>query len=87
MLLDRDAELGALERRLSAIGAGEGRVVVVEGPAGIGKSSLLGAVARSAGEAGMTVAAARGGPLEQDAVWAPPGTCSNRCAHARTGAS
>ena len=69
LLLDRDAELGALERRLSAIRAGEGRVVVIEGPAGIGKSSLLAAVARSAGEAGMTVAGARGGPLEQDAVW------------------
>ena len=69
MLLDRDAELGALEHRLSAIGAGEGRVVVVEGPAGIGKSSLLAAVARSAAEAGMTVAGARGGPLGQDAVW------------------
>ena len=69
LLLDRDAELGALEHRLSAIGAGEGRVVVVEGPAGIGKSSLLAAVARSAAEAGMTVAGARGGPLGQDAVW------------------
>ena len=68
-LLDRDAELGALERRLGAIRSGEGRVVVVEGPAGIGKSSLLAAVARSAGEDGMTVAGTRGGPLEQDAVW------------------
>ena len=42
-LLDRDAELDALERGLSAIGSGAGRVVVVGGPAGIGKSSLLGA--------------------------------------------
>ena len=69
LLLDRDAELGALEHRLSAIRSGEGRVVVVEGPAGIGKSSLLAAVARSAEEDGMTVAGTRGGPLEQHAVW------------------
>jgi len=69
LLLDRDVELGALERRLGAVRSGEGRVVVVEGPAGIGKSSLLAAVARSAAAGGMTVAGTRGGPLEQDAVW------------------
>ena len=68
-LLDRDAELDVLERQLIAIGAGAGRVVVVEGPAGIGKSSLLGAIARSAAARGMTVVRARGGPFEQDAVW------------------
>ena len=69
LLLDRDAELDALERRLTAIRSGAGRVVVVEGPAGIGKSSLLGAIARSAAARGMTVVRARGGPFEQDAVW------------------
>ena len=46
-----------------------GRVVVVEGPAGIGKSSLLAAAARSAEAAGAVVLRARGGPLEQDAAW------------------
>ena len=65
-LLDRDAELDALERRLAAVGAGAGRVVVVAGPAGIGKSSLLRA---AAGARGMAVLRARGGPLEQDAAW------------------
>jgi DNA-binding NarL/FixJ family response regulator len=69
VLLDRDAELDALDRQLSAIGSGSGRVVVVEGPAGIGKSSLLDAVARSAGAHGVTVVRARGGPFEQDATW------------------
>ena len=69
LLLDRDVELAALERQLAAIRSGAGRVVVVEGPAGIGKSSLLGAVTRSAAAHGMTVVRARGGPLEQDAVW------------------
>ena len=61
LLLDRDAELDVLERRLTAIGSGAGRVVVVEGPAGIGKSSLLGAIGRSATAQGVTVVRARGG--------------------------
>jgi DNA-binding NarL/FixJ family response regulator len=69
LLLDRDAELAVLERQLAAIRSGGGRVVVVDGPAGIGKSSLLDAVARSAAANGMTIAFARGGPLEQDAIW------------------
>ena len=68
-LLDRDAELDALERQMRAIGAGAGRVVVLEGPAGIGKSSLLRAAARAAEARGMAAVRARGGPLEQDAVW------------------
>jgi DNA-binding CsgD family transcriptional regulator len=68
-LLDRHAELDVLERRLTAIGSGAGRVVVVEGPAGIGKSSLLGAVARSAAAHGVAVVRAHGGPFEQDASW------------------
>ncbi len=68
-LLDRDVELAALERRLVAIRSGAGQVVVVEGAAGIGKSSLLAAAARSAAAHGMTVVRARGGPLEQDAAW------------------
>jgi DNA-binding CsgD family transcriptional regulator len=69
MLLDRDSDLAAIGRQLAAVRAGSGRVTVVEGPAGIGKSSLLAAVARFAEADGMTVLKARGGPLEQDAAW------------------
>lgn len=69
MLLDRDSDLAAIGRQLAAVRAGSGRVTVVEGPAGIGKSSLLAAVARFAEADGMTVLRARGGPLEQDAAW------------------
>src|SRR6516164_2548316 len=68
-LLDRDAELRALTRQVAAVRDGAGRVVVVDGPAGIGKSSLLGVVARGAEAAGIAVLRARGGPLEQDAPW------------------
>jgi DNA-binding CsgD family transcriptional regulator len=64
-LLDRDAELAALSAELNAARGGEGRVVVVEGPAGIGKTSLLAAAAEAARAREMTVLRARAGPLEQ----------------------
>lgn len=69
LLLDREEELDTLARRVAAVRHGAGRVIVVEGLAGIGKSSLLAAVARSAAADGFSVLRARGGPLEQDAVW------------------
>lgn len=69
LLLDRDAELGELGRRVATARSGSGRVIVVEGPAGIGKSTLLAATARAAREDGATVLWARCSPLEQDAAW------------------
>jgi DNA-binding NarL/FixJ family response regulator len=68
-LLDRDVELAELDRRLAAARAGSGRVIVVEGPAGIGKSSLLTAAGRTAQTDGATALHARCSPLEQDAAW------------------
>ncbi len=69
VLLQRDAELTALDRQLADVRAGSGRVILVEGPAGIGKSSLLTAVARAADVNGLRVLRAWGGPLEHDAGW------------------
>ena len=68
-LLDRDAELTELGRRLGAARAGSGRVIVVEGPAGIGKSTLLAAAGRMARDDGTTFLLARCSPLEQHAAW------------------
>ena len=48
LLLEREAELAALEAMLDAAQSGDGRLVLVEGSAGIGKTRLL-AEARSAG--------------------------------------
>jgi DNA-binding CsgD family transcriptional regulator len=68
-LLDRDPELTQLGRRLAAVRAGAGRVIVVEGPAGIGKSTLLAAAGRIARDNGATFLHARCSPLEQHAAW------------------
>src|SRR3954447_3569502 len=62
MLLERDAELAAIGERLDA---GAGGLVVVEGPAGIGKTSLLAAAAERAAAHGTRVLGARAAPLEQ----------------------
>ncbi len=54
-----------MQALLDACVAGEGSFLVVEGPAGIGKSSLLAAGRARAGAAGLAVLGARGSELEQ----------------------
>lgn len=53
--MGRDEELAALRAWLDDAGAGHGRTVLVGGEAGIGKSRLLGSLARAAEERGATV--------------------------------
>ncbi|MDQ3647724.1 MAG: LuxR C-terminal-related transcriptional regulator [Actinomycetota bacterium] len=65
-LLEREAELARLRALIELAADGNGCVLLVEGEAGIGKTSLLGA-ARGLGEdAGLAVLSARGGELERD---------------------
>ena len=47
LLLEREAELAALEAMLGAAQSGDGRLVVVEGSAGIGKTQASGRGARA----------------------------------------
>ena len=68
-LVEREAELRALTDAVERGTSGLGGLVVVEGPAGIGKSRLLDAVARRAAEAGARVLTARGGILERDVAY------------------
>src|SRR6476620_5283987 len=68
-LLQRTLELAVLERQLQQIRAGSGRVVFVRGPAGVGKTSLLRAMAQSASGSGVQVLSACAGPLERQAGW------------------
>ena len=65
-LLEREAELAALRAYVDAAASGGGRLVAIEGRAGIGKSRLLQEARAIAGEAGLVVLTARGGELEQD---------------------
>ncbi len=65
-VLERDAELGHIQAALSRARTGHGTLLVLEGAAGIGKSSLIGAAAGRARAAGVRVLRARGGELERD---------------------
>ncbi len=65
-LLERDFELADLGRDAEAAGAGRGRLVWIEGPAGIGKTELLTAARAVAESAGLAAASARGAELERD---------------------
>jgi DNA-binding CsgD family transcriptional regulator len=69
-LLERGAELAGLDGLLAAACDGRGGLVVVGGPAGIGKSALLGACARRAAELGMETLRARGDDLSMEASFA-----------------
>jgi DNA-binding CsgD family transcriptional regulator len=65
-LLERSNELARIESALSEVRAGQGRLVVIEGPAGIGKTALLDAVRAAATASGMRVLRSRGTELEGD---------------------
>jgi DNA-binding CsgD family transcriptional regulator len=65
-LLERDGELGVIREGLDAAQRGDGCCVVIEGPAGIGKSSLLAVVRAEAVGRGFRVLRAAGGELERD---------------------
>ncbi|HEY2162094.1 MAG TPA: AAA family ATPase [Solirubrobacteraceae bacterium] len=63
-LLERDGELDALTRAWAQAARGEGKVIVIEAPAGVGKSALLHELQRLASDAAF-VLRARGTELER----------------------
>jgi DNA-binding CsgD family transcriptional regulator len=69
LLLDRGAELGAIAAAVESARSGAGSALLVEGAAGIGKTSLLGYACDRAVRAGMTVLAARGAEFEDGYAW------------------
>jgi AAA ATPase domain len=69
MLVQRDEELAAIERLLGAVEGGDGGVVLLEDPAGIGKTVLLQAACDRAEAIGLAVLHARGGELERAAAY------------------
>src|SRR6187551_2118382 len=66
VLLERERELASLQDLLDATAGGEGRLAILEGPAGIGKTRLLAEARRRAADAGLRVLSARGGEFERE---------------------
>jgi DNA-binding CsgD family transcriptional regulator len=64
-LLERERELDRVRDALRAVGQQTGVVMVIEGPAGIGKSRLLGEARTRASQMGFRVLSARANELEQ----------------------
>ena len=65
-LLERAAELALIEEAIAGTAAGAPHAILIEGPAGIGKTALLRAARLGAERAGLRVFAARGGELERE---------------------
>lgn len=65
-LLERLGELADLRRMFADAAAGNGRLLVIEGPSGIGKSHLLRAAREVAADERLDVLFAKAGELERD---------------------
>ena len=65
LILDRDTALAAVSAAVAAAAAGHGSVILLDGPAGIGKSAVLRAAAAEAAAGGLRTLSARGLSLEQ----------------------
>jgi DNA-binding CsgD family transcriptional regulator len=63
-LLEREQELDAIERLVGLAANGRGALVIVEGPAGIGRTRLLAAAHEVALQAGLVAVTARGAVLD-----------------------
>src|SRR2546423_4903775 len=66
VLVGREAEEAALAAALGSATRGQGRLVVVEGAAGMGKSALLRSTLESASNSGVTTLRGRGSQLESE---------------------
>ena len=66
LLLERDRELGQIRRHLQQALESQGSVLIVEGPAGIGKTTMLTAARDAAKGEGFRVLRARGAQLERE---------------------
>src|SRR5690242_21789951 len=63
-LIERDAELDVLHDAVNGLAKGAGRVVVIDGSAGLGKSALIEYAATIAARAGCTIRRAAPSPQE-----------------------
>lgn len=65
-LLERGVELARINEALDGALGGSGHGIIIEGPAGIGKTALMERAALCAAERGMAVLSARAGELERN---------------------
>ena len=65
-LLERETELARIGALIEGVATGSGAVVCIEGPAGIGKTRLVGEAAAIGTGSGLRVLVARGGELERE---------------------
>ena len=65
-LLERDTALATINQRLDEAATGGGSLLLLEGPAGIGKTRLVQAAERCGRELGLMTLSARGSELERD---------------------
>jgi DNA-binding NarL/FixJ family response regulator len=65
-LLERERELSAVDRALDALRRGQGGIVIVEGPPGIGKTAVLRESCRRAAARDVRILRAAGSELERD---------------------
>jgi DNA-binding NarL/FixJ family response regulator len=82
VLLERDIELGLVDEFLDDVRAGEGRIVVLEGPAGIGKTALLRQVDERAAGSGIGVLHARATQLDHGFSFGVARQLLERCVRA-----
>lgn len=68
-LLERDGQLSMVDEAIGAAISGAGRTSLIEGPAGIGKTSILDVAARRAVDRGVLVLGARGVEVEAGLPW------------------
>jgi DNA-binding NarL/FixJ family response regulator len=92
-LLERDREVAALDRLIAGACEGHGAAVLIEGPAGIGKTRLLATARERAGDR-MTVLTARCSELEREfsfgavrQLFEPPARDADRRARLLAGAA
>ena len=64
-VLERERELEAIRDALGAAHGGEGQLVLVDGPAGVGKTTLMKWAREAAADSGMRLLRARGNELER----------------------